>query len=223
MERKDRLNQRLDKIVQKYRKLARYEKSGFKGIMKTGSLKSPISLVEKDLVKCDKSGHEIKDKLSNNYPSPFGINNGVVPQNNELCSDSRPCYKISSDEQNDNMDRRNSSSYSLNYKSGRNMERKDLIDNIRNKDNGCNAKMLLEPFNNKKVSTSNKCDYDNQEAMDEVMDDIEVIDLTNDNDLWMDLESQDECQDNSFILNKAPLLHFIKTIFIILKVNLVFL
>ena len=42
------------------------------------------------------------------------------------------------------------------------------------------------------------------------MDDIEVIDLTKGNDLWVDIEPQEYCQDNSFILNKAPLLQFLR-------------
>ena len=126
MERQNRLNTRLERIVQKYQRLAKYEETGFKGITKADSLKSPTSLTEKDLIKWDRNGHGLKDEPNNDYPSPFGINNGVVPQNNELCSDSRPYFKISLDDQNDNMDRRSSSSYNLKYKSGRNMRTEDL-------------------------------------------------------------------------------------------------
>ena len=74
------------------------------------------------MVNCDSNGHKIKSIDNNDFPSPFGINNGVVPQNNELCSDRRPCFKISSDEQNDNMNRRSSNPYNLKYKTGRDMK-----------------------------------------------------------------------------------------------------
>ena len=118
MERKTRLNTRLEKIVQYYRKVSAYQRSGHKGIRKADSLKPPIRIRPEDLVKCDRNGRELEDER-NRDPSPFGLFNGVVPQQ---CSDSRPGTNISSDEQKDCQDWRNSGSYNLNNKSGRTME-----------------------------------------------------------------------------------------------------
>ena len=50
MERKTRLNARLEKILKHYRKMYAYEKSGYKGIKKADSSRSPIRITPKDLV-----------------------------------------------------------------------------------------------------------------------------------------------------------------------------
>ena len=118
MDRTHRLNNRLEKIVQYYRKVSAYQRSGYKGIKRADSTKPPIRITPKYLVRCDRNGREITGN-SNRDPSPFGLFNGVVPQK---CSDSRPDNKISSDEQKGCQDWTNSGSYNLNNKSGRTME-----------------------------------------------------------------------------------------------------
>ena len=118
MERKTRLNTRLEKIVQYYRKVSAYQRSEHEGIRNIDSLKPHIRIKPEDMVRCDRNGLEIIEE-KNIDPSPLGLFNGVVPQQ---CSDSRPDNKISSDEHNDCQDWRNSGSYNLNNKSGRTME-----------------------------------------------------------------------------------------------------
>ena len=68
------------------------------------------------------------------------------------------------------------------------MEREDLKDDMMKRNNGYNSRMFLQPFKNEKVKIVNQYDDDNPGKMDMIMDDMELIYLTKDNDLWMDLQ-----------------------------------
>ena len=102
------LTRRLEKIARYYRKLNEISvKEDTENVM-TDSKKSPIRTWTQML----DDGYNRQNPVVNDnncHPSPFGLINGVVPQRNieGQYSDSRPYYKITSDEQNDNMGWRN--------------------------------------------------------------------------------------------------------------------
>ena len=74
--------------------------------------------------------------------------------------------------------------------------------------NGCNTKMLLEPFINIEEKVAEFKSRKEQDKYDGIMNNIEVIDLTNDYELNTHLVPRKQRQDySSFILNKAPTLH----------------
>ena len=79
MDRTSILNKRLEKIIQNYPKVSAYQRSRYKGIKKAHSEKPPIRITPKDLVRCDRDGREITENNNKNR-SPFGLLNGVVPQ-----------------------------------------------------------------------------------------------------------------------------------------------
>ena len=183
--------------------------------MKSGSLKPPISTRISDLESGGRNDNELIDNDTNkkigDNPILFGINNRMVPQNSDkLCSDSWPYHKISSDEQNDDMDWKSSSSYNLKNNSERSMKREVLIGLKTGNYDDKNAKMLLEPFDQIKSKMAGTRIHYEEEIDDMIMDDKEVIDLTKGNSFERHLESRDESQDKlSFILNTAPTLHHI--------------
>ena len=91
MERNQRLNTRLEKTVQHYRKVSAYQRSGYKGIRKADSLKPPIRIRQEDLIRCERNGRELIQER-NIDPSRFGLFNGVVTQE---CSGSWSDNRIS--------------------------------------------------------------------------------------------------------------------------------
>ena len=114
-----KLNERLEKIVRYYRNIKKAKVNDYTDNKMADRKKSPISTRTERLLNDDKSHQNQVVNNNNCRPSPFGNINGVVPQrsNNGQYSDSRPCYKISSDEQNDNMGRRSPGSDNLGNKS----------------------------------------------------------------------------------------------------------
>ena len=125
MNRNKNLAERLEKIVRHYRKVEKTKVSDYPEDDISDSTKSPISAVTERLLNDDK-GHQNQVVNNNNCrPSPLGNINGVVPQrsNNGQYSDSRPCCKLSSDEQNDNICRRSPGSDNLGNKSDITMDK----------------------------------------------------------------------------------------------------
>ena len=129
----------------------------------------------------------------------------------QQCSDSQADYKISLDEQNDNMDRRNPSSVNLDNKSDESIEEHDIM----NKQDINNAKRISELSGNTKDSFSPESNVkefnnDNSGSDSEVIEinasGPEVINMTTTADKENDYGSYNK---NPFSFNKVePILQF---------------
>ena len=211
IDRNHRLNRRFEKIVERYRALSAYNKTGFKGLPKASSKKSPTRIQVETVVRYTgtkaKAIREARG-LGEYNPSPFGSFNGVVPQQ---CSDNRPYKQTGSDEQNNYKDWRNPGSDNLDNKSGRTMEEEVSTMKEYSTDN---EETIVDDSNSIAAITEDSMQNSKEikegiTIIDILRKEREVIDLTINDGTEYDYRPHDECQ--YFINKQTPILHqFIK-------------